>query len=287
MKCLVSQFTEQKWNYRHADFAMKISGYVIFYNNAATVLDAVNSLRAQQPPLDEVFAVDDGSTDQSAAILEAAGVRVVRQPRNLGRGAARARAMQEAQGELVLCCDATNVLPTNFAHQARVWFEDEEVAAVYGLLRDSAPRGAVARWRARHLFRSDVCHALRHHVPLITYGTIIRASAVVAAGGYNVKWRHNEDNELGERIAAAGGDIVSDPRLKIINNTRNSLSQVLERYWRWNVDTKKPMSAVWYLRLVWYSVRTMAARDLRARDPLAACISLLTPYYQLWRQLRP
>ena len=266
---------------------MKISGYVIFYNNAATVLDAVASLRAQESPLDEVFAVDDGSTDEGAARLEAAGVRVIRQPKNLGRGAARARAMQEAQGELVLCCDATNVLPADFARKARVWFEDENIAAVYGLLCDPQPRGAIERWRARHLFRSDISRARQHGATLITYGAIVRARAVAAVGGYNQKWRHNEDNELGDRIAAAGGDIVFDPELKIICNTRNTLRQVLERYWRWNVDTKKRMSAVWYLRLVWYSLRTMAASDLRARDPLAACISLLTPHYQLWRQFRP
>ena len=266
---------------------MKISGYVIFYNNAATVLDAVNSLRAQQLPLDEIFAVDDGSTDESAAILEAAGVRVVRHSENLGRGAARARAMQEARGELVVCCDATVVLSPDFARLSLHWLEDEAVAAVYGLLCDPQPRGAIARWRARHLFRSDFPHVTRHHVSLITNGLMVRAGAVAAAGGYDAKMRHNEDNELGDRIAATGGDIVSDPRLRIINNTRNSLPQVLERYWRWNVDTKKRMSAIWYLRLVWYSMRAMAAQDLRARDPLAACISLLTPHYQLWRQWRP
>ena len=266
---------------------MKISGYVIFYNNAATVLDAVNSLRAQQPPLDEVFAVDDGSTDEGAARLEAAGVRVIRQPKNLGRGAARARAMKEAQHELVLCCDATNVLPADFARQARVWLEDENIAAVFGLLCDPQPRGAVARWRARHLFHCDISHQQRHHASLITYGSVVRARAVAAVGGYNVAWRHNEDNELGDRLAAAGGDIVFDPELKIICNTRNSLPQVLERYWRWNVDTKKRMSAVWYLRLTWYSWRVMVRDDLRARDPLAAGISLLTPHYQLWRQFRP
>ena len=40
---------------------------------------------------DEVFAIDDGSTDCSADLLEKAGVRVLKQPANLGRGAARRR----------------------------------------------------------------------------------------------------------------------------------------------------------------------------------------------------
>ncbi len=266
---------------------MKISGYVIFYNNAATIVDAVESLRAQQPPLDEVFAVDDGSTDDGAARLEAVGIRVIRQSQNLGRGAARARAMQEARHELVLCCDATIMLPPDFAIRARHWFEDAEVAAVCGLLHDPKPRGVVARWRARHLFRSDYPHVRQHHSSLVTNGSMVRASFVAKAGGYNAQWRHNEDTDLGERIAANGGDIVFDPELKSINNTRNTLPQVLERYWRWNVDIKNRMNALRYVQLIWYSLRTMAWQDLRAHDPLAAGISLLTPYYQMWRQLRP
>jgi glycosyltransferase involved in cell wall biosynthesis len=57
------------------------------YNEAATVADVVRSLRVQTPQLD-VLVIDDGSTDRTGAVAEAAGARVIRLPFNLGIGGA-------------------------------------------------------------------------------------------------------------------------------------------------------------------------------------------------------
>lgn len=264
---------------------LSISGYVPFFNNAATVLQAVDSLRRQEPPLLEVFAVDDGSTDGGAEMLEAAGLKVCRQPDNLGRGAARHRAMREARGELVLCCDATNTLPPDFSANALHWFGDAKVAAVSGLITDPAPEGALGRWRARHLFKSDATHEVIHGAPLITFGTVVRASHVRAVGGFSEQLRHSEDDDLGRRLAAAGFDVVSDPALTVFSNVRNTLQQVLERYWRWYAGKDERFGFAAYLRSMMFSLRTMAWSDLRQGDPLAAGISLMIPHYQLWKSM--
>ena len=152
---------------------MGISGYVPFYNNAKTVLAAVDSLRRQHPPLDEVFAIDDGSTDHSVELLEAAGVRVLQQTHNLGRGAARKLAMEMARNQFVLCCDATNILPADFAARALPWFKDPKVAAVVGLITDPKPRGVISRWRARNLFKAGIPRSASKGASFITFGTMV------------------------------------------------------------------------------------------------------------------
>jgi hypothetical protein len=76
------------------------------YEGAATVGDVVRGARAQGLP---VVVVDDGSSDDSARVAEAAGATVLRHPANRGKGAALASgfawARQHGQ-DAVLSMDA-------------------------------------------------------------------------------------------------------------------------------------------------------------------------------------
>jgi glycosyltransferase involved in cell wall biosynthesis len=57
------------------------------YNEEATVAEVVRALHRRAPRFD-VLVVDDGSTDATGALAEAAGARVLRLPFNLGIGGA-------------------------------------------------------------------------------------------------------------------------------------------------------------------------------------------------------
>ena len=266
---------------------MTVSAYIPCFNNSATVLESVNSLRRQTVRVAEVFVVDDGSTDDSVARLEQNGVRVIRMEQNRGRGAVRARAMLEAGGELVLCCDATNVLPENFLAQALPWFAEERVVAVFGRMSQPPGGNAVLRWRGRHLFRIPgpgvPLGSVNRRGQLATYGAVVRRAAVLSAGNYDVRLRHTEDADLGQRLLARDWDVVMDPSLVAVSLAQNTLAQVLERYWRWNAGKDEAVSLAGYLRTVWYAVRAMAPADLKERDWPAALISLYAPHYQFWR----
>lgn len=264
---------------------MRISAYSPFFNNGQTILATLESLQAQTIRPTEIFGLDDGSTDNASRMIEDRGFRCLRQDQNHGRGAARYRAMLESTGDLVLCCDATNVLPKYFLESLLPWFEDPKVAAVYGLIQDPHPRGAVARWRARHLFKAGHPMSIGMNGPLITYGAILRRSSVLEVGNFNPSLRHSEDYELGERLLAAGYEIVFDPRVPVICNVQNSLSEVLERYWRWYAGVNETMSLRHYFTACIFSMKVMAKQDLVHRDLFAALISLLCPHYQFWRTL--
>ena len=266
----------------------KISGYVPFYNNRTTVLAALQSVADQDLDLIEIFALDDGSTDGGQELLESRGFRCIHQPFNQGRGAARHRAMLEAEGDFVVGCDATNVLPVDFVSQLLPWFDDPKVAAVAGWIKDPLPRGAVSRWRSRHLFKAHHCMTVQHNASLGAGGCgLIRKSAVLAVGNFNPLLRHSEDEELGKRLLAAGYDIVFDPSATYICNVRNTLMQVLERYWRWHAGSDKIDGEIssWksYLKNIAYSVKVMAWHDITNGDLTASCISLICPHYGFWK----
>jgi glycosyltransferase involved in cell wall biosynthesis len=66
---------------------MRSLAVVPAYNEAATVGDVVRGLRVHAPEFD-VVVIDDGSTDATREIAEAAGATTIRHPFNLGIGGA-------------------------------------------------------------------------------------------------------------------------------------------------------------------------------------------------------
>ncbi len=90
--------------------APRISVVIAAYNAAATLGETLRSLQAQTLRPLEIVVVDDGSTDDTWAVLEAQGprIRAVRQA-NAGIGAARNRGMREARGDFLALLDADDV----------------------------------------------------------------------------------------------------------------------------------------------------------------------------------
>jgi glycosyltransferase involved in cell wall biosynthesis len=68
------------------------------FNEAASVTDVIGSVHEHAPDFD-VLVIDDGSTDDTAALAERAGARVIRHPFNLGIGGAVQSGFQFARDE--------------------------------------------------------------------------------------------------------------------------------------------------------------------------------------------
>lgn len=265
------------------------SAYIPCFNNAATIRSAVESVLAQSIPPEEVVVVDDGSIDDSLTRLAGLPIRIVRHEGNLGRGRARARAMDEARCEFVLCCDATNVLEPDFAARAAPWLDDRKDAAVFGRIDQRPGRGVAHRWRGDHLFK--LSSPMKQPAGPIegrrfaTCGAIVRRSAVLAVGNYDTQLRHSEDADLGQRLAAAGWQVVYDPSLRVLSIAENSVAQVLERYWRWYAGKDERATWLGYWKNIKYS-SSVAMRELLAGDLAVAAITVFCPHYCFWRSRR-
>ena len=89
---------------------MKLSVLVPVFNEAATVTAALKRVLDVDYPVEvEVVVVDDGSTDGTAALLDAVSdprVTVVHHPVNRGKGAAIRTAAFAATGDYMIICDA-------------------------------------------------------------------------------------------------------------------------------------------------------------------------------------
>jgi glycosyltransferase involved in cell wall biosynthesis len=263
--------------------ATDVGAYIPCFNDAATVAAAIAGLQAQSVAPAYIVVVDDGSGDGSGEIAARAGAHVLRHEHNLGRGAARAAAMAACTTEFVVCCDAANVLSPDFLARAMPWFDDARVAAVYGRIRNLTTRTTVDRWRARYLFREDAAMTVTRPASLITFGTVVRRSAVEDAGGYDPRVRHSEDRDLGERLLRRGHDVIFDPALSIGAAAHDSPSTLLERYWRWTAGVAERADAGQYLKQIRFAWRHMVLPDVQSRDLGMALLSGFAPHYCYWR----
>jgi len=111
---------------------MKLGGFVIHGNNADTLGRCLDSLLQV---CDEVVAVDSMSTDGSAELPAARGIRSVRVPWR-GYGAARARAV-ELLGpcDYVFFLDSDEHLEPEAVTQLHAWKNSSPTGAVYSVRR--------------------------------------------------------------------------------------------------------------------------------------------------------
>jgi len=254
---------------------VKISAYIPCFNNADTILRALDGIERQTHPVAELIVVDDGSTDETPRLLtQKANLRYERSEVNRGRGNARQTAMERSQYDLVLCCDATNRLHPEFLEHALPWFENPRIAAVYGDLADESPGNACDRWRQRHLFRRSETQTPMTTDSLITWGTVLRKSASEAVGGFRRDMPHSEDADLGHRLLSSDWIMMRDPKLRLHPLVSNSPGKLCERFLRWYLGPEPNLSSKTRVKMSVYILKVLASEDFKLREWSALLISI-------------
>ncbi len=132
------------------DSSPTIAAIVPAFNEEKNLPKTLESLLHQTRRLDQVIVVDDGSTDRTSDVARRfKDVKVLRNPRPMGKARSINRALDLVDTELVMIVDADTILEENFAESATKAFIDERVAAASGFVVPSTRSANATLRKAR------------------------------------------------------------------------------------------------------------------------------------------
>jgi poly-beta-1,6 N-acetyl-D-glucosamine synthase len=218
------------------------------YNEAVGIEAAVRSLAGSDYPELEVIVVDDGSTDDTSAIVEGLGlsnVRVVRQA-NGGKAAALNAGIGLARNDIIVTVDGD----TQFEPATVRWlvqpFADPRVGAVSGNTKVGNRRRILGRWQ--HIeyvmgFNLDRrMYDLLGCMPTVP-GAVgaFRRDVLEHVGGVSTDTLA-EDTDLTMSVVRAGWHVAYEQRAVAWTEAPSSLGALWKQRYRWSYGT---MQAMW------------------------------------------
>lgn len=213
--------------------APRVSVVIPAYNAAWCVRRALDSVLAQEYRDFEVIVVDDGSQDDTAAILATYGaaLRVVRKP-NGGLSSARNAGIAAAHGEYVAFLDADDWwLPGKLSRQVALMDSRRELLFCSTTSGVRTPEGRrLPDWRCGRGDRPalECIFAVNAHVAGSGSSVLAKREAFARAGGFDESLRSLEDIDMWMRLAALGGYACIDEPLAVIEKSADSMSGNLD-----------------------------------------------------------
>ena len=191
-----------------------VSVVVPLYNGADHIVETLLAVAAQTYPRIEIIVVDDQSTDNGVALVRSSGVPVtLLQQANARVSAARNRGLAAASGEFVCFLDQDDQWFSNHVErQVRCFQMHPDVGAVFSPLQHWYPdasgqpspqslRRALPENDIDPAFTGWIYHQFLLDCWALTSATMIRRSALLAHGGFDVARPYSEDWELWLRLS--------------------------------------------------------------------------------------
>jgi len=199
-------------NYFIANAPMSVSIVMAAKNASAHVREAIESSLAQGSCVRELIVVDDGSTDDTAAVVHGLGDRRIQLLANAGSGvsAARNHGAQRATGSWLMFLDADDRLRPGAVSTLMAAAQNAPQAVlIYGdydrIDGKGRPIGRRAFLRRRSKPSGRVLERLVGGNFIVNGGImIIRPDAFHAAGGFDESLQYCEDWHCWCRLAALG-----------------------------------------------------------------------------------
>jgi glycosyltransferase involved in cell wall biosynthesis len=195
------------------------------FNRARMVCDAIDSVLAQTMREFEVIVVDDGSTDDTAAVIRS---RYAGEPRvryftkeNGGTGRARDHGLGHARGEYVALLDDDDLwLPRHLESQVACLdaHADVDLVVCDARLEGAKRTGTIFGHRGYRL--PDSVEAMAQSAWAVPT-TIVMRTDVARAVGFRSEFRQTEDTDFLWRFTLAGYRLRANPKVLTVYRCHN------------------------------------------------------------------
>ena len=184
-----------------------VSGVIVTYNKADTIIAAIDSVLRQTFHDMEVLVVDDGSTDDTATLVRAYGDRVRYVPkRNGGTGSARNLGIAQARGKFIAFLDGDDLwLPDKLAVQMEAFRREPQILAVQCSAHcvDNTLRVFESR-RCDRRHDTLIDFLMFRNLPAFSSAVVVRRDVFDRIGGFGTDLVILSDWDMACRLAQAG-----------------------------------------------------------------------------------
>jgi poly-beta-1,6 N-acetyl-D-glucosamine synthase len=224
----------------------KVSIIVPAYNEEVNIISSLENLLKQNYPNFDIVFVDDGSKDNTYAMVSEAfkdhpKIKVFTKT-NGGKATALNFGIQHSDATYVVCIDADTKLQQNALALLIAQFVNagpqENIAAVAGNVKVGNRVNWLTKWQAIEYTTSQNFDRLAYaHINAITVipGAIgaFRKDVIEELGGYSSDTLA-EDCDLTVRILRAGYSIGNENRAVAVTEAPENVQQFLKQRFRWN-----------------------------------------------------
>jgi tetratricopeptide (TPR) repeat protein len=145
----------------HQDLNVKLSLCMIVKDEASMLPEFLERVRGLW---DELVVVDTGSKDQTVAILEAEGAKILHHPWQNDFALARNQSLEAARGEWIVFLDPDEYASEQFVAQARALISDPTVGAATVNMQNLREDGHVQEEHIVRMFRRHRDVRFRHAI---------------------------------------------------------------------------------------------------------------------------
>ncbi|MEH7098413.1 polysaccharide deacetylase family protein [Neobacillus vireti] len=239
------QVKEYKETVIDPNFTPFVSVVIAAYNEEKVICKTIDSILSSDYPTFEVLIIDDGSTDDTASVLQNTYanhplVRLIKKS-NGGKSSAVNLGFKEAIGEIVVALDADTLIAENAITLLVNHFKNEDVAAVSGNVKVGNKGNLLTNWQ--HIEYVTGFNLERRAFAVLNCITVVpgaigawKRTAVIEAG-YFQEDTLAEDTDITLTLLSLGKKIEFEEKAYAFTEVPEDIKSLAKQRYRWVYGT--------------------------------------------------